>query len=362
VLITALTLIAGVVLLVAGAEVLVRGASRIAILAGVSPLVIGLTIVAYGTSAPEAAVSIMAGLANQPDIAVGNVVGSNIANVLLILGLSALAAPLIVAQQLVRLDVPIMIGISVLVLLFGWNGSISAAEGTILVIGAVAYTAFLIRQSRKEKSQEVRQEYEQEFSAEEAKKSGIGVNVLLVLGGLAILILGSRFLVTSAVAIAQRFGVSELVIGLTIVAVGTSLPELATSVIASLRGERDIAVGNVVGSNIFNLLLVLGAAGIAAPAGVTVSPSALRGDIPIMIAVAVLCLPVFFRGTIGRFSGLMFVGYYVAYTTWLILTASARPGAATLERVMLWVVIPVTVITLLIGLVRAKRSAPEQLG
>lgn len=322
-----LLLIAGLALLVLGAEALVRGASKIAIIAGISPLVIGLTIVAYGTSAPEMAVSVIASFAGQADISVGNVVGSNIFNVLFILGLSALLSPLIVAQQLIRLDVPIMIGVSILMLVFGLDGTIGRVDGIILFTLAVTYTIFQIYQSRSESNPEVQAEYSQEYgqqpNASDRSTKQLLINVGYILLGLVLLVLGSRWLVDSAVTIARAFGISELVIGLTIVAAGTSLPELATSVVASLKGERDIAVGNVVGSNIFNILAVLGLSGTVAPAGIAVSDAALGFDIPVMIAVAIACLPVFFTGNlIARWEGSIFMGYYIAYTVYLILAST----------------------------------------
>jgi len=248
--------------LIGGAELLVRGASRLAAAAGISPLVIGLTVVAYGTSAPEMAVSVQSALAAQADIALGNVVGSNIFNVLFILGVSALIIPLTVAQQFVRKEVPIMIGASLLLWLAAADGVIARWESALLFAGIVAYTVYLVRESRRER-REIQEEYAAEFGAAPAAKGGgVAVNIGLVLAGLALLVLGSRWLVDGAVAIARAAGLSELVIGLTIVAAGTSLPEVATSILAAVRGERDIAVGNVVGSNIFNILAVLG---IAAP-------------------------------------------------------------------------------------------------
>jgi cation:H+ antiporter len=245
--------------LVLGAELLVRGASRLAAAVGVSPLVIGLTIVAYGTSAPELAVSVKAGLAGRADIAVGNVVGSNIFNVLFILGVSALIAPLVVSQQLVRWDVPIMIGTSALALPLSGDGRVGFIDGLILVIGIVVYTTLLIRLARREKSRLVIDEYAREYSVKaKVPPERKARHVCFCLVGLLALVLGTRWFIDGAVALAAAMGVSELVIGLTLVAAGTSLPEVFTSVIATVRGERDIAVGNVVGSNIFNILGILG--------------------------------------------------------------------------------------------------------
>lgn len=353
---TTLLFLLGLVLLVAGAEALVRGASKLAATAGISPLIIGLTVVAYGTSAPEMAVSTASALADQTDIAMGNVVGSNIFNVLFILGLSALITPLVVAQQLVRLDVPLMIGVSVLALLLGLDGGIGRLDGIFLLVGIITYTVFLIRQSRKE-SRQVQEEYAKEYGEVEKPPPGHWViDVGLILAGLAMLVVGSRWLVDGAVVIAEHLGVSELVIGLTIVAAGTSLPEVATSVVASLRGERDIAVGNVVGSNIFNLLAVLGVAGIVAPAGVAISPAVMRFDIPVMIAVALACLPIFFTGNlIARWEGGLFLGYYAAYTLYVVLAATSHESLGAFQTAMLWFVLPLTALTLGVVSVREHR-------
>lgn len=349
-------LVIGLALLVIGAEALVRGASRLAAMAGISPLVIGLTIVAYGTSSPEMAVSVMSSYV-QPDIAVGNVIGSNIFNVLLILGLAAFVAPLMVAQQLIRLDVPIMIGVSILALVFGLDGRIGRMDGIILFTLGVVYTVFLIFQSRKETNAAVQEEYANEYSAVDRSSLGWLKNIGFIVGGLALLVLGSNWLVDGATAIARAFGVSELIIGLTIVAAGTSLPELATSVIASMRGERDIAVGNVVGSNIFNILAVLGIAAITAPNGINVSAAALRFDMPVMIAVAFACLPIFFTGNlVDRREGLLFMGYYLAYTIYLILYSTQHELLPMYSTVMLMFVLPLTAITLIIVTWRSMKA------
>ena len=356
---TILILIAGLVLLVAGAEVLVKGASRIAFMFGLSPLVIGLTIVAYGTSSPELMVSIQSSLAGQPDIAVGNVVGSNIFNILLILGISALITPLVVAQQLIRLDVPILIGISCLTLMFGLDGKISRVDGGIFVTGSILYTVFLMIQSRKENNTDVTDEYEREYGDSSVRSTKqILINAGLILAGLILLVLGSKFLVDSAIAIARSFGVSELVIGLTLVSAGTSLPELATSVVASMRGERDIAVGNVIGSNIFNILAVLGGAALLSPEGLSVSQDAIRFDIPVMIAVAVICLPIFITGQlIARWEGLLFLSYYVAYTGYLILNMTNSESLPIFSNILLFVVFPATVLSLGVSFLPSFRKS-----
>jgi len=352
------TLLAGLVLLVVGAELLVRGASKLAAVLGISPLVIGLTIVAYGTSSPEMAVSIQSSFAGQADIALGNVVGSNIFNVLFILGVSAIAAPLIVAQQLIRLDVPIMIGVSALAYLFSLDGKINQSDGFILFIGGVAYTIFLIYQSRREQNQEVQEEYakfSEQTSAPDWQKWVVNIGLIVV--GLGVLVLGSRWLVESSITIARAVGLSELVIGLTIVAAGTSLPELATSFIASLKGERDIAVGNVVGSNIFNILAVLGLSAAVSPDGINVSLAALRFDIPVMIAVAVACLPIFFTGNlITRWEGCVFTAYYCVYTAYLILASTQHDSLPAFSNALFFFVLPITVLTLVVITLRELRD------
>lgn len=347
----------GLVLLVGGAEFLVRGAAQLAAAVGISPLIIGLTVVAFGTSAPELAVSMRSAMSGQAgaDIAVGNVVGSNIFNVLFILGLSAAIAPLVVSQRLVRVDVPLMIGASVLLLLLALDGKIGRLDGALLFTGILVYTLFAILQGRRE-SQAVAAEYAGEFSARPRTPAGYLINLGYIVGGLALLVLGAHWLVDAAVDIARAFGVSELVIGLTIVAAGTSLPEVATSVMASIKGERDIAVGNIVGSNLFNILSVLGLAALVAPDGVNVAPSALRFDIPIMIAVAFACLPIFFTGyAIARWEGLLFLGYYALYTTFLVAAAARYPALESFTAGLLFFVVPLTALTLGVAVWRQWR-------
>ena len=354
---TILLLMAGLALLVIGAEALVRGASRMAASVGISPLVIGLTVVAFGTSSPELAVSVQSAYAGQANIAFGNVVGSNIFNVLFILGISAAITPLVVAQQLVRLDVPLMIGVSLLVYLLGWNGEINRLEGGMLFAGMIAYTAFSIRQSRKE-SQQVRDEYAAEFGggATRGVRQAI-LNLALVVAGLGLLILGARWLVDSAVSLAQAMGLSELIIGLTIIAAGTSMPEVATSIVAAIRGERDIAVGNVVGSNIFNLLAVLGLTSLVAPDGVPVPAPALAFDLPVMIAVAFACLPIFFTGfRVARWEGWLFLTYYALYVLYLTLVTTQHDALPLFSSALLLFVVPLTALTLLVLVVRERRA------
>jgi len=343
--------------LVAGAELLVRGASRLAAYIGIPPLIIGLTVVAYGTSSPELAVSVQSGLQGNADIAVGNVVGSNIFNVMFILGISAMISPLIVSRQLIKLDVPLMILVSIIALLFGMNGMLSRFEGLILVLGIIIYTFFLTLQARKEKKTAT-----DEFTNEYAHKGSRtpiqwSLNFILIAIGLAMLVYGSQMLVEGSISLARIMGVSDIVIGLTIVAAGTSLPEVATSVIASIKGERDIAVGNVVGSNIFNILGVLGLTALVAPAGVPVATSMLTFDIPVMLVVAIACLPIFFTGgVISRWEGFLFFGYYICYTLYLILRSANHDMLPLFSSIFSIFVIPITVLTFAIILITNLRK------
>ena len=347
----------GLVVLVLGAEVLVRGAAALAAALRISSLVIGLTVVAFGTSAPELAVSVLSAMSGKSDLAVGNVVGSNIFNVLVILGLSAVVTPLVVAAQIVRLDVPLVVGASVLLLVLGWDGRLGQLEGGLLFAGLLAYVAWSIVQSRRESAP-----IEAEFAdlvppATRATPWGVARDIGYVGLGLVLLVLGSHGLVGGAVEIAGLLGISELLVGLTIVAGGTSLPELATSVVAALKGERDIAVGNVVGSNLFNLLGVLGLTALVTPAGVPVPATALALDIPVMIVVAVACLPVFFTGhRIVRWEGALFLAYYAAYIAYLAMLATRDQRTDVFETAMLVFVLPLTAVTLLVGVFRAVRE------
>ena len=351
---TLLMLLAGLAVLIWGADLLVKGSSRLASSFGITPLVIGLTVVAFGTSSPELAIAVSSAYNGEADIAVGNVIGSNIFNVLFILGLSALITPLVVSKQLVKLDVPIMVAVSVLALLLSLDGRIGFWEGGVLFAGMIAYIVLAIRISRA--SGEAVEEIEGNHHWT--------INVLLIGAGLALLVLGSRWLVNAAVEIATAMGVSELVIGLTIVAAGTSMPEVATSITAAVRGQRDIAVGNVVGSNIFNILSVLGITAMVAPGGLPVSPAAINFDYPVMLAVAVACLPIFFVGySIQRWEGALFFGYYIAYTVYLVFDATGHDALPAYSQVMMGFVTPLTAITLLVVLareLRARRKRREQ--
>lgn len=327
---TVLSLAVGVVALVVGAELLVRGAASIASRFGIEPVVIGLTVVAFGTSAPELAVSVGAALGENTDVAFGNVVGSNIINILLILGASAAIGGLAVTQRIVRIDVPLLIAVSVVAFLMALDNSVGRVDGLILFAGVVTYTAWLVRTSRQAGAGDVEGEFAESLEDLEVEivDKPLAVQALLVVLGVGALVLGAQLLVAGATDIAEELGISDLVIGLTVVAIGTSLPELATSVMAAIRGQRDIAVGNVVGSNLFNLMSVLGATA-AISGDVPVSDASLRIDLPVMLAATVVLLPIFWNGfVIRRWEGIVLVAFYVVYATFLVLDSSDHSAAA----------------------------------
>lgn len=354
-------LVGGFLTLLVGGELLVRHASRFAALVGMSPLVIGLTIVAFGTSAPELAVSVMAGVEGRGDVAVGNVIGSNIFNVLFILGACAAISPLFVGKTLAWIDVPIMVGSALLVAVLGRDGGVHWIEGAFLVGGLAAYTWFVVRR-----------EGSRGASATAPGNGGVDgtaaallltprraktVSLAGIVGGLVLLVLGSRWFVSGAVSAAQAFGVSELVIGLTIVAAGTSMPEVVTSIVATIRGQREIAAGNVVGSNIFNVLGVLGMSTIGA-GEVAISQQVIGFDTPIMIAVSLVLLAAVARGfQIGRAHGVVFLLGYAAYTAWLVLDAQKAAALPQFERAVLWVGVPTVALVLLATLLRRRPAA-----
>lgn len=357
----------GLVGLIIGGELLVRGASQLAALLGITPLVIGLTVVAFGTSAPELAVSLSAVFStgtdptggSAADIAVGNVIGSSIFNVLFILGISSLVAPLVVNSQLIRLELPIMVGVSVIVWLFSLNGTIGRLEGASLFVMLIIYIAWSVIQSRRE-TKAIKEEFAQEYEAQPKSTWSTILQVVYIVLGLVALSYGAKWLVDGAVMIARWLGMSELLIGLTIVAIGTSLPEVVASVMASIKGERDIAVGNVVGSNLFNMMCVLGLTAAIVPGGVPVAKSAIWQDIPIMLGVNLLCLPIFFTWQrIERFEGAIFLSWYVLYTAYLVLSATNPPLAETLGWVELYVFVPLTVLILVVSLGISRRVVPD---
>jgi len=303
-----LTIISGLALLGAGAEALVRGSSAIALRMGVTPLAVGLTVVAIGTGSPELMVSVEAALSGSSAIALGNVLGSNISNIALILGLAALARPMEVRSQLIAREVPVMIGVTALLWLLIRDGALSRIDGLLLVLGSVAYIGFAYLASVKDRRDAAGEEFEEALPQHPIS---IPKNVILVAAGLLGLAFGAKLLVSGAVFVAGRLGVSEVVIGLTVIAIGTSLPELATSVMASIKGDADVAFGNVIGSNILNILLILGVAAVIRPFGM----GGLKAvDLGAFIATAVLLLPLMRRGMIlNRWEGGLLVAGYAAY-------------------------------------------------
>jgi cation:H+ antiporter len=355
---TILMLLAGLAALGGGGDVLVRGASGLAKALGIPPLVVGLTVVSFATSAPELAVTLQAAVEGNPGIAIGNVVGSNIANILLILGICAVLLPLAVRVQMIRIDIPVMVVFAVATLLLALDGSISRLDGGLLVLALVGYTAVTVVVARRRQEQQVAP------ARVGAAPASPWVALGLVALGVALLVVGARLLVGGATEIASAFGVSDLVIGLTVVSVGTSLPELAASLVAAARGERDLAVGNVVGSCLFNVGAVLGITGLVVSGGVPVAPAAVRLDIPIMIAASLVLIPVAFTGlAIARWEGGLFVAYYAAYVVYVLLAAAEHDAVTPFSGVMLSFVIPITALWLAllvayeIGLRRGRRRA-----
>lgn len=352
--------VAAIAMLIFGSDWLVRASSRLARAMGVSPLVVGLTVVAFGTSAPEFAVCILAAVNGEGDIALGNVVGSNICNVLLILGLTALVLPLTIERQILRVDTPLMILGAMAMAWAASDGVLDWRDGLALSTGLLAYLAFVLWMAMTAKAPPpiVADSHEPE------RESSVGVlrDVAMNVVGLALLVGGGQALVSSSVAFARALGVDELVIGLTIVAIGTSMPEIATSLVAAWRGERDIAVGNVIGSNIFNQLGVLGATAMAARGGITVGESALTFDIPVMVAVAFLCLPIFYsRGEITRSEGALLLTSYVAYTLVLLLKATGSALYAPVGWGLLLGYVPLVLVFLAVStgyeVTRSRRAA-----
>lgn len=298
-------IVIGVAMVLKGADFLTEGASALARRMSVPEIIIGLTIVAAGTSAPELFVSLVSALSGTPDLAVGNVVGSNTMNCMLIVGTAAMVAPMTISRQTVKKDIPFSVAASVLLILIAFDSFLGRLDGILLLIGFAAFMTYTLRQVTTDKADEVQTE-----------TSPIWKNVLFLLGGLVLLAVGSHVFVDHASELALALGVSEGVVGLTVVAGGTSLPELATSVVAARKGQSAIAIGNVIGSNVFNILLILGLTA-------TISPMQIQGittiDMAVMlISVALVWLFSFTRFTVERWEGAVLVGGYLVYLCWLI--------------------------------------------
>ncbi len=359
--ITLVLFVLGIAALIVGAQLLVTGAARLAVAIGISPMVIGLTVVAFGTGSPELAVGIHDSLTGETSLALGNVIGSNIANILFVVGLAALIAPLTVRQRLVRWDVPVMIGVSVLMFFLSASGRLSRLEGLIFLICFIAYIiiSFILgRRDTAEQREIAAKELEDETGKIAVKTLRQGVlQGIRIAAGLALLVLGSSWLVEGARELALYLGISQVIIGLTVVALGTSLPEAATSVVAVLQGHRDMAVGNAIGSNIFNILAVLGISALLAPNGIRISPGVLRFDIPVMIAVALACLPIAFTGSrVNRWEGGLFLGYYIVYLVYLFLVATKHDQLPLFDLVLLAIVLPLTVLGVGLSLLATLRQ------
>jgi cation:H+ antiporter len=312
-LLAALSIAGGLVVLSGGADVLVRGAASLARRLGLTPLVIGLTVVAIGTSLPELVVSLEAVVSGTAAVALGNVVGSNISNIALILGVSALIRPMRVQAQVIRVDSPILAGASLLLVALLWDGWLGRLDGALLVTGIVAYVVYSVWAARREPAA-VREEYDEGVPE---RHGPWWVDLLFLIAGLVGLVAGAHLLVDGAVAVAERFGVSQIVIGLTIIAVGTSLPELATSIAAARRGEGDIAIGNAVGSSIFNVLGILGVTVVLHPLATT----ELSGvDSAVMVGLALAIVPLMYtRSVLSRREGALLLASYVAYVGTLLV-------------------------------------------
>lgn len=325
-----ITFIAGLVIIIVGAELLLRGASHIATLLKIRPIIIGLTVVSVGTSMPELAVGITAVTEGKGALAVGNIAGTNIFNILFILGLSALIRPLPLHLLSIKLDVPVMIATALILISMAWDGVLSRTEGFLLISAAIIYTIALIKLSKRE-STAMRHEFAEEYGKDSLKlPAGILLpktrliigswNGLLLTVGIFLTVLGAELMVNGATGIAQSYGISDAIIGLTIVAIGTSAPELASTMLATLKNDRDVAIGNLIGSGIYNVLVILGITSAAAVNGINVSDEILLIDLPLAATVAIICLPVFKSDRlVSRREGFFFVASYVIYFCSLLL-------------------------------------------
>ncbi|MDH2415094.1 calcium/sodium antiporter [Nocardioides sp. CER19] len=316
---SALLVAGGLAALLAGAELLIGGGRGLATWLGISPMVIGLTVVSLGTSVPELAVGIDAARKGSPDLAVGNIVGTNLVNILFILGLSALIVPVLFARRTLVFDLPVMTAAALLLFLLALDGILGRWDGILLLVGGAAYTWALLRLSRRDQA---------DAAAATPPDGPVTVpraraplkHVVGLVVGLAVIVLGAELLVDGAVDAATSLGVSEAVIGLTVVAIGTSAPELVTTVLSTLRGERDIAIGNLLGSSIYNIAFVLGLTVVVAPHGVPVADEVLSADLVLLVVTALGALPVFLSGSrINRVEGALFVVTYAGYLTWLVV-------------------------------------------
>ena len=346
-LLTIVLFIAGLAALIFGAELFLKAVDHFGLKWGVSPLIMGLTVVAFATGAPELAISLKAAMNGSADLVLGNIVGSNIANILLILGITAVIAPINITARIVRIDLPIVIAASMSLYFLARDGELSMFDGIILLLELSAYSFYTFLHIKKTRNQgaEEGEIFEYDEDPEDLAKGSwfYFKNIGLLVIGLALIVFGSDWMVNSAVEIATVLGMSELVIGLTIVSIGTSLPEVATSLSAARKGKADIAVANVLGSNLYNIMLTLGLTLVIAPNVLDVSPQAIVLDLPFMVAVSLSCIPIFVAGfNITRSDGLIFLFYYATYLAYLVLLALNNSMTNRIEQAMLYVVLPIT--------------------
>ena len=309
-------IVIGVALVLTGADRLTEGASALARRMNVPEIIIGLTIVAAGTSAPELFVSLVSALKGTPDMAVGNVVGSNTMNAMLIVGCAAMVAPMVISRSTVKKDIPFAVGASVLLMLLSLNNYLGRWDGIILLLGFASFMVYTLMQAKKGEAAPVTDDSQQDANNTPSREGNPWLSALWVVAGLAMLVIGSNLFVDSASSVAYSLGISEGVVGLTVVAGGTSLPELATSVVAARKGQSAIAIGNVIGSNVFNILMILGLTA-------TISPLAIEGittlDMAVMlVSVALVWFFSFTRYTVERWEGGLLVVGYLVYLWWLI--------------------------------------------
>ena len=363
---TILLFIAGLAALIAGAELFLKGVDQFGIKWGVSPVIMGLTVVAFATGAPELAISLQAAANGSADLVLGNIVGSNIANILLILGITSFLKPLQITRRMVRVDVPIVIGASILLFVLAYDRALSASDGVILLLGLAAYSIFTYFQIKKDRASG--RKMEMEHLEEEQAKLAQGwffytKNIGFLILGLILVVLGSGWMVDSAVSIARLLGLSELVIGLTIVSIGTSLPEIATSMSAARKGSADIAVANVMGSNLYNILLTLGLTLVIAPGVLDVSLDAIRLDLPFMVAVSIACIPVFIAGfNLTRTDGILFLSYYLGYLCYLVMHALNSSYLDLFHLVFFWGILPVSAAYMIWRLYTYRRYIKKAIG
>lgn len=354
---TVLLFVVGLVILIGGTELFLKSVDKFGAAWSVSPVVMGLTVVAFATGAPELAISLQAAADGRPDLVIGNIIGSNVANILLILGIAGLFKPLNITNRIIKIDVPMVIGASLLLYFLAMDGSLSTVDGLIIIAGLILYSGFMYGQIRKDRMANQRKKEEKPDPGEPITILFYGKYILLLLTGLILIVMGSRWMVEAAVTIAEILGVSELIIGLTIVSIGTSLPEVATSLSSIRKGDSDTAIANVMGSNLYNILLTLGLTVMIAPGALHVSTDAIHLDLPFMVIVAASCLPLFWPGKhIGRPEAAGFLFYYTSYITYLVLIALHHPFKEHMEWGMTWIIIPATVLLIIVKFISDYRT------